>query len=81
MLLLGHLLLAGLGLYSTARGITQGEQCRTEYTTVWDTVRVSKRVAMKVCDGDENSEDKNVSMLTTAGIIANTSPRLVKSVP
>ena len=37
MLLLGHLLLAGLGLYSTARGITQGEQCRTEYTTVWET--------------------------------------------
>ena len=51
---------------------------REEYTTVWDTIRVSKRVAMKVCDGDEDPDkDKNVSMLsmdTAAEHIANTGP-------
>ena len=73
MLELLHLLfLASVGLSAAAsRGTIQEEQCRTEYTTVWDTIRVSKRVAMKVCDGDE---DKNVSMHKTAEPIANTGP-------
>ena len=44
-------------LAAAATETSQEEQCRTE----WDTIRVSKRVAMKFCDGheDSDSDDKN----------------------
>ena len=71
-------LIAGLSLAAAAPGPygavqapapiparqTAGVQCRTEYTTVWDTIRVSKRVAMKFSDGDEDSDSDDKKIFT-----------------